>query len=412
MPRLVMKRGPTLGTIYELQDAEYTIGRGSKNGVIIRDNEVSREHCRLVRVGDDYEVYDLDSSNGTFVNGQRVIGGRMLAHGGIIELGDSITLEYERLPYPGATMPLLFPEETADAPPPELADRATDQLAPPRRCTLTMTIGPLPNHVYELEAPLITVGRELNNDIVVQDPEVSRYHLRLRRMKNGYGVEDLGSTNGTVLNHSTLQPGSPRGLDDGDVLTLGASVSLAYRAHVLAGEHGLAETQPAERAAAPTNREDTLHSALIRGVRSSPVRTSRLGTGLVPGALSEHIFIAYAREDWELLIAPLTMGLEDAGAPVWVDQYLTRGSDDWRAAFEQALIEARMMVVVLTMASSADPTVKVAYRHYAKRGRPILLLVTDTRCTLPPELETARLLPFEAENPRRTLHRVLVEVME
>jgi pSer/pThr/pTyr-binding forkhead associated (FHA) protein len=94
-PRLKMIRGPEIGREYELEADTITIGRGINNTVIIRDNEISKEHCRLVRVLDDYEIYDVASTNGTFVNGQRVSEqGWLLTPGNRIELGYSILLEY------------------------------------------------------------------------------------------------------------------------------------------------------------------------------------------------------------------------------------------------------------------------------------------------------------------------------
>src|SRR5690606_31638683 len=84
------------GTIYELDKNTITIGRGSKNDIIIDDNDVSRNHCQLVRLADDFEIHDLESTNGTFINGQRVNGNRLLKSGNLIELGATITLEYDR----------------------------------------------------------------------------------------------------------------------------------------------------------------------------------------------------------------------------------------------------------------------------------------------------------------------------
>src|SRR5690554_5916542 len=95
MPRLKMIRGPMPGTLMDLTAETVTIGRGRRNDFVIQDNEVSREHCRLVRVLNDYEIHDLNSTNGTFVNGRRVdSSGWLLTAGAVIELGDSITLEY------------------------------------------------------------------------------------------------------------------------------------------------------------------------------------------------------------------------------------------------------------------------------------------------------------------------------
>ena len=95
MSRLKMLRGPEPGREIPLDEDVMLIGRGRKNDIIIQDNEVSRTHCRLVRVLDDYEIHDMNSTNGTFVNGQKIRqGGWLLSAHSIVELGDSITLEY------------------------------------------------------------------------------------------------------------------------------------------------------------------------------------------------------------------------------------------------------------------------------------------------------------------------------
>jgi len=60
--------------------------------------------------------------------------------------------------------------------------------------------GPQPNQIYELNKDIITLGRDITNDIVINDPEVSRHHCRLTRGGGGYTLEDLGSTNGTFVN--------------------------------------------------------------------------------------------------------------------------------------------------------------------------------------------------------------------
>src|SRR5688572_7380617 len=95
VPRLKMIRGPEPGREFELIGDVITIGRGTRNEIIIRDNEVSKEHCRLVRVLYDYEIHDLESTNGTFVNGKRIDeNGWLLSAGNLVELGFSILLEF------------------------------------------------------------------------------------------------------------------------------------------------------------------------------------------------------------------------------------------------------------------------------------------------------------------------------
>jgi hypothetical protein len=61
-----------------------------KNGIVIQDNDVSREHCRLIRVMADYELHDLNSMRGTFVSGQRLKSGWLLKPGNVIELGEFV----------------------------------------------------------------------------------------------------------------------------------------------------------------------------------------------------------------------------------------------------------------------------------------------------------------------------------
>ena len=63
-----------------------------------------------------------------------------------------------------------------------------------------------------------SIGRSEENDIVIQDPNVSRRHARLLRSENGFIVEDLDSTNGTLLDGAPI--GHER-IENGDELTFG-----------------------------------------------------------------------------------------------------------------------------------------------------------------------------------------------
>ncbi len=66
----------------------------------------------------------------------------------------------------------------------------------------------------------VTVGRHTDNDIQLLDPEVSKAHLVIRRSKDGYTLEDLGSANGTQINGSPITRAR---LQDGDVVMVGNS---------------------------------------------------------------------------------------------------------------------------------------------------------------------------------------------
>lgn len=89
--------------------------------------------------------------------------------------------------------------------------------------------GPQPNQVYALTKDVMTLGRDVSNDIVISDPESSRHHSRFTRSGNTYAVEDLGSTNGTFVNGQRVS-GGPHALNNGDLVGVGETVTLVYEA--------------------------------------------------------------------------------------------------------------------------------------------------------------------------------------
>jgi transcriptional regulator with GAF, ATPase, and Fis domain len=88
-PRLLAVLGPAAGTVCALQRDMTFLGRDSSNHVEVRDAAVSRKHCSITEVSaGSFEIADLDSHNGTFVNGSRVTRS-LLQHGDRIRIGKS-----------------------------------------------------------------------------------------------------------------------------------------------------------------------------------------------------------------------------------------------------------------------------------------------------------------------------------
>jgi predicted component of type VI protein secretion system len=103
--QFVMRSGPTPGVTFPLEGDQLIIGRDSSNAVPINDAEISRKHSRLSFQGGKYVLEDLGSTNGTFVNGQRLSGPVVLKPGDVVSLGEQIVLMYDAINMdPGATM--------------------------------------------------------------------------------------------------------------------------------------------------------------------------------------------------------------------------------------------------------------------------------------------------------------------
>jgi predicted component of type VI protein secretion system len=96
--RLVVRQGPIPGQIFDLNKNEISIGRDIANDFVINDAEVSRKHARLIMEGDRYKIEDLNSTNGTYIDGQRLIGPHLMSIGEIIMLGDNVGVVYDGEP--------------------------------------------------------------------------------------------------------------------------------------------------------------------------------------------------------------------------------------------------------------------------------------------------------------------------
>ncbi len=88
-PRLQVTAGPLADSTYFLTEAEVRVGRDPSNSLAISDLSLSRRHCLFCQEEDGYKIRDLDSRNGTFVNGG-VVSERRLNHGDQISVGESV----------------------------------------------------------------------------------------------------------------------------------------------------------------------------------------------------------------------------------------------------------------------------------------------------------------------------------
>jgi two-component system, cell cycle response regulator len=92
-PILLRLDGPHAGQVASLDSDKLTIGRHASNGVVVDDTSISRKHVSLERTPTGYLLVDLDSRNGTFVQGQRVAK-ISLSDGDSIQLGPRVSFRF------------------------------------------------------------------------------------------------------------------------------------------------------------------------------------------------------------------------------------------------------------------------------------------------------------------------------
>jgi predicted component of type VI protein secretion system len=144
--RMTVRQGPVPGKVFDLVKDVLTIGRDMNNDVVINDAEVSRNHGRLTSQSGGYLIEDLASTNGTFVNGQRLIGPKLLNPGDVIGLGETIVIEYSYVADAGATV-------VASAPPPRMMAEPPTAPPPPQASVPAPMMAPEPPPPPPMMAP-------------------------------------------------------------------------------------------------------------------------------------------------------------------------------------------------------------------------------------------------------------------
>ncbi|MGQ0714891.1 MAG: FHA domain-containing protein [Gemmatimonadaceae bacterium] len=203
------------GERYAVPTTGLDIGRDPNCDVVIASNDVSRWHAQIAPGLLGYQLRD-SSTNGVYVNGQRVLGERWLSVGDTILVGnaqfrfeaDAASYEPNVSVIETADLPRLAPtppRERVETPPPtetvRLPRRAESAVAePPLLATLELVgNGVLKGKRFRLTRPLVHVGRSTNNDVVLADKSVSSTHATLQRRGSDWYVVDADSRNGTYV---------------------------------------------------------------------------------------------------------------------------------------------------------------------------------------------------------------------
>jgi pSer/pThr/pTyr-binding forkhead associated (FHA) protein len=380
-----MRRGPEIGRIFLCAGESVLVGRGVRNHIIIDDNEVSREHCRMMRTKNGYELCDLSSKNGTFVNGHRVSDCWPVKSGDIIELGDSITLEMQVV----ETDPLN--------------QSAVDGMSV---YLVVMVEGQTNRNVYPLQGECIQIGRGTMNDIILLEPEVSRQHLRLDWDGSGYLIKDTGSTNGAKLNEIELI--EPRHLKSGDIIRIGQNIRIVYTTNP---DNFAGSDFKTSHLATPD--EDgtsvTSHGSIKPVTQGLTGKRIEPPSDVVPvaGDLSEHLYCLYQRDEWQQHVALLVNRLMDNNVKVWVEQHLPLNSEDWRVGIEKASTECWGLVVVYSPRAMQSQNIQRIIRRFSNRDKPIFFCVTSQTIPVPVAVPNAHRIILSESLPELSFQKLI-----
>ncbi len=208
---------------YESSASAFTLGRDASADFQIPLTTISRQHSRISEADGLYVIEDLGSTHGTIVNGKKLGKGekKVIKDGDMLELTKAkikVSIENQS---PG--LMVAAPGEGTQA----IAARAVQGIL--GRLGEARSDGPyfrILNGADEgTRFPLSgsytewTFGRSKDCEFVLNDPNVSRRHARVKKDWNGFMIEDLGSKNGVLVNDQLIK--KARRLKDRDEITVG-----------------------------------------------------------------------------------------------------------------------------------------------------------------------------------------------
>lgn len=201
------------GRTHHLRAGHLTvIGRDPEATLTVSSRWASRFHLYVSERDGEWEFEDLETRNGTYLNGERVSQGTRvrLTPGMRLMLGDPVLGARVEFGCPSSNLESARAIEDYEPVAELVADSASSGASP-------ASAGDQNQPLDALET--ITVGRAPTNSLVLDDPMVSNHHARLTRLGGGrYLVEDLRSTNGTFVNGSWAH----RALaETGDIVSFG-----------------------------------------------------------------------------------------------------------------------------------------------------------------------------------------------
>lgn len=201
--QLIITKGPREGEIVPLANLPMVIGRDNSAEVEIKIDSVSRKHARISKSDSGYVVEDLNSVNGTFVNGEKIESPHQIRNDDLISLGPDCELRVVifSAQESDATAFIISPsrgkgagdgEATAFMRQPVQSEGTVAfrkdmhaALVPPR---LVISESGKEPRIVTLTANRVRIGRQEDNDIVLDNRFISRHHAELEKRGQEYFI--------------------------------------------------------------------------------------------------------------------------------------------------------------------------------------------------------------------------------
>ena len=187
----------------KLRANEATVFGRSQGDIIINDNEISGTHCQIKFSSNSHHVLDMNSTNGTFVNNERIIKCR-LRHNDVISIGKSS---------------ICFQIINLDDLKAEEDDSEGQQPEPGSSFKINAVYHDGSGESLTFPDAEVYIGRDIQIGKFHLDDQISRKHARIFLDHGNIHIEDLGSTNGIYINSRKIDKSEP--VEATDIVVIG-----------------------------------------------------------------------------------------------------------------------------------------------------------------------------------------------